>query len=187
VRTPARQPLLLYCGRLDKCKGVALLIRAFARLSREFPAARLRIAGRGDERPSLESLARSLGLGTQTDFLGWKTPTELDPFLAEAWASVVPSLWAEPQGLVALEAIIRGVPVITSSAGGLGEIVEHGVSGLLFPNGDEAALLEHLRAIVSGTVFPQHTLAEEVVQHVAEDFSVQKHVRRMRQIFAEVI
>ena len=187
VRAPGRQPVLLFSGRLDASKGVALLIRAFARLCREFPSARLRIAGQGDERPGLESLARSLGIGPQIDFLGWRTPAELEPLFAEAWASVVPSLWAEPQGLIALEAIIRSVPVIASSSGGLGEIVEHRVSGLLFPNGDEETLLDHLRAIVSGRVFPQHTLAEEVAQRVAEDFSVQKHVRRIRQIFAETI
>src|SRR5690606_20495241 len=100
------------------------------------PTARLRVVGEGPERPALEALARSLGLDGAVSFRGWVSPADVEHELADAWAQVVPSLWAEPLGLIALEAIVRGVPVIASAAGGLGEIVEHGRSGLLFPNGD---------------------------------------------------
>jgi glycogen(starch) synthase len=133
----------------------------------------------------LECLADSLGVGSRVEFLGWKSPPDLEPLLAEAWASVVPSRWAEPQGLVALEAIVRRVPVIASSAGGLGEMIEHGVSGLLFPNGDEATLLDHLRRIASGSAFPGQQLPEDVAKKVAADFHVEQHVARVRRILAE--
>ena len=186
-RSPAREPVFLYVGRLDVEKGVDLLLRAFARLSREFPSARLRLAGQGPERLKLESLGNSLGIGSRIDFLGWKSPADLEPLWAEAWASLAPSLWAEPQGLVALEAIIRRVPVIASSSGGLAEMIEHGHNGLLFPNGDENALLGNLREIASGTVFPEHWLTEEVAADAAKRFSVKGHIDRLRQIFGEVI
>jgi glycosyltransferase involved in cell wall biosynthesis len=168
-------------------KGVDLLLRAFARLSLEFPSARLRLAGQGPERLKLESLGNSLGIGSRIDFVGWKSPADLEPLWAEAWASLAPSLWAEPQGLVALEAIIRRVPVIASSSGGLAEMIEHGHNGLLFPNGDENALLGNLREIASGTVFPEHWLTEEVAADAAKRFSVKGHIDRLRQIFGEVI
>jgi glycogen(starch) synthase len=121
------------------------------------------------------------------EFLGWRSPPDLEPLLAEAWASVIPSLWAEPQGLVALEAIVRRVPVVASSAGGLGEMIEHGVSGLLFPNGDEATLLDHLGRIASGSAFPGHQLQADVARRVADEFQVERHIGCVRRIFAEAI
>lgn len=187
ARVPGSTPTFLFCGRLDAEKGVDLLIRAFARLTTEFPTARLRLAGQGPERPKLERLADTLGVGSRAEFLGWRSPRDLEPLLAEAWASVVPSLWAEPQGLVALEAMVRRVPVIASSAGGLGEIVEHGVSGLLFPNGDETALLDRLRAIASGSAFPAHELPEDVASKAAGEWDMERHIARVRRIFAETI
>ncbi len=187
VRAPAAQPSLLFCGRLDIEKGVDLLLRALARVRAEFPAARLRIAGQGPERPALERQASSLSIGSSVEFLGWKSPSDLDPLYAEAWACVVPSVWAEPQGLVAIEAMVRRVPVIASFEGGLAEMVEHGVSGLLFPNNDESALVECLRAIASGSAFPEHSLPEKIAHAAADEFSVGNHIASVRRIFAETV
>lgn len=186
-RAPSNSPLFLFCGRLDLEKGVDQLIRAFARLRAEFPAARLRVAGQGPERLRLEQLAASLGCGGHVEFLGWKSPRELDPLLAEAWVSVVPSRWAEPQGLVALEALVRRVPVVASASGGLGEMIEHGVNGLLFANGEEDSLFAQLRAVASGSAFPGHTLPEAVSRAVYERFSIPTHIVRLRQILGEAI
>ena len=187
VRRPSAEPRFLFCGRLEVEKGVDLLIRVFSRLRREFPTTRLVVAGRGAKRSKLENLVGSLGVAESVDFLGWMSPRQLERPWSHAWASVVPSVWAEPQGLVAVEAIIRGVPVISSSAGGLGEIVEHGVSGLLFPNNDEEALLNCLRIIATGSAFAEHTLADEVVRKAEVKFSMGSHIESMRRVFAEAI
>lgn len=185
-RDPSPDPLFLFCGRLDVEKGVGLLLRAFARLRAEIPSARLHIVGQGPERSNLERIAGSLGIIDSVTFLGWLSPLEIEHQLSDAWASLVPSLWAEPLGLVAVEAIMRGVPVVASASGGLGEIVESGVSGLLFPNNDKSALTECLRKIASRCMFPTHTLPDEVVKRTAETFSLERHIRDMRRIFAEV-
>jgi glycosyltransferase involved in cell wall biosynthesis len=95
---------------------------------------------------------------------------------------VVPSLWAEPLGLVAVEAILRGVPVIASAAGGLGETVEHGVSGLLFDNGREDELVRHLEAVASARVFPTHGIPDAAVQRVARRHDPELHTERLRGI-----
>jgi glycosyltransferase involved in cell wall biosynthesis len=187
VRTPCEHPVFLFCGRLDVEKGGALMLRAFARLHAENQAVHLRVVGQGPERANLERLAASLGVGDAVVFLGWLSPPEIEQHLRDAWCSLVPSLWAEPFGLVAVEAIVHGVPVIASSSGGLREIVEHGVSGMLFPNNDEAALTDCLRAIAHGRMFPIHTLPDEVIQRAMETFSMKRHISRLRQIFAEVV
>ena len=186
-RAPAARPTFVFCGRLQAEKGASLLLQAFARLHAEAPTARLRIVGEGALRSQLERLAGALGLGDAVTFTGWLSPAAVEQQLSDAWALVAPSLWAEPLGLVALEAMVRCVPVIASRNGGFGETVEHGLSGLLFPNGDTDALLEHLRAIASGEVFPTHSLAASVVQQVAEAYSLDRHVARVRSIFEEVV
>ena len=96
-RRPAPDPTILYCGRLDQTKGVDLLLRAFARLSAEFPAACLRVAGAGPERPMLERLAGSLSLAN-TEFLGWLSRAEIERELAGAWVSVAPSVVGRTPG-----------------------------------------------------------------------------------------
>jgi glycosyltransferase involved in cell wall biosynthesis len=184
LRQPAREPLFIFCGRLDREKGVSLLVQAFARVRAQFPEARLRVIGQGPERADLESRAARLKLGDSIEFPGWLTPAQVERHWRDAWACVVPSLWAEPQGLVALEAVLRGVPVVASGGGGLGEIIEHGVHGLLFPNNNEDALVDALRAIASGEVFPAHNISENGVRKAAETYDVARHVRQVRAIFS---
>ena len=185
LRNPSPEPTFLYFGRLSPEKGVGLLIRAFQRLSRQFPSARLRIAGEGAERASLEALAANSGIGGAVEFLGWLSPEQLDEPLSGAWAAVVPSLWAEPHGLVAAEAIVRGTPVLCSASGGLGEIVEEGVSGLKFPNNDEDALFDCLHQVASGQAFPERAVSAEAVDAVRARYDMASHISRIRDIFAQ--
>ncbi len=185
-RAPAPDPLIVFFGRLSWEKGAALLLRAFARARSTAPAARLRLIGDGPERPELERLAAELALGDGVSFAGWLTPDQIERELEPAWASVAPSLWAEPLGLVAIEAIVRGVPVVASAHGGFADTVEPGVTGLLFPNGDEDALAERLADVVAGRAFPPGGLAGDVVNRAREDYSPGRHAARLGEVFAEV-
>ena len=185
-RSRANQPLFLYCGRLEREKGVPVLLSALSLLQSGGPSAHLRIAGSGGQRPQLEALATSLGIANCVHFLGWLAPSEIEQQMAEAWAVVMPSLWAEPQGMVAVEAILRGVPVIASSIGGLGALVEEGQTGLLFPAGDVNALLRCLTAIAGDTVFSGQGLSIEAMQQAAVQFNVAHHVSQLRQMLVEV-
>jgi glycosyltransferase involved in cell wall biosynthesis len=185
-RAPADHPLFVYCGRLSVEKGVAILIRAFARLWAEEPSARLRIIGDGPERSALERLAAEHAPAHAVSFTGWQGPESVEGLLADASALVAPSLWAEPFGLAALEAIVRGVPVIASRTGGFADTVEQGVTGLLFPNGDTGALLECLRTIARRAVFPTRSLPYDVARRVAERHALAPHIERVRGILAEI-
>lgn len=185
-RTPASDPVFAYCGRLSREKGAAVLLRAFAILRGKSPSARLRIVGDGPDRASLESLAVSLGIAGAVHFSGAVPNDRVEETLADAWALIAPSLWAEPFGLVALEAISRGLPVIASATGGFLEIVEPGVSGVLIPSGDERALADSLLAFAQRRVFPTHVLPPEVVARVQETRSVERHCARLRSIFSDV-
>jgi glycosyltransferase involved in cell wall biosynthesis len=186
VRAPAVRPRFVFVGRLSREKGVASLLRAFARARAAVPSAELRVVGDGEERDSLERLSASLDQRGAITFLGSLPLPRIEQELAAAWASVTPSLWAEPLGLAAAEAVVRAVPVIASSVGGLAEVVEHGRSGLLFPNGDEAALARCLEDVATGRAFRDPILPAEVVGEIADRHSSERYVARIERLAEEL-
>ncbi len=137
-------PLFAYVGRLKRYKGVDLVLRAFARIGA--PDAQLLIAGTGDDRARLERLARSLDLGTRARFLGFISEEDKRALLRRSWAVVYASP-KEGWGLTNVEAGACGTPAIASNSPGLRESVRHGVTGLLVPHGDVAALAGALDAL----------------------------------------
>jgi glycosyltransferase involved in cell wall biosynthesis len=137
-----------FAGRLLKKKGVDVLLEAWATLAVRFPASRLIVAGDGPERPALERLARDLGVARSVDFTGHLDSAALERVLAPAWIQAVPSVWEEPFGLVAAEAMMRGTAVVATSGSGLEEQVIDGVTGHLVAAGDVPALARALERIL---------------------------------------
>jgi len=136
------QPRLLCVGRLIPIKGHIVLLRAFAEARRQLPELRLDIAGRGPLEPALRALAKELEVDDAIRFLGYVAPVQRA--IENAAIVVVPSM-GEGFGMVALEAMERARPVIAADIGGLGELVEESVTGLLVPPGEADPLA---RAIV---------------------------------------
>jgi glycosyltransferase involved in cell wall biosynthesis len=126
------EPRLLCVGRLIPIKGHIVLLRAFAEARKEVPDLRLDIAGRGPLAPALLALARELGVADAVRFLGHLSP--IQGAIEESAIIVVPSM-GEGFGMVALEAMERSRPVIAAATGGLGELVDHGRTGLLVEPG----------------------------------------------------
>ena len=142
-------PLIAFAGRLAREKGVDTLLQAMPPVFARVPDARLVVAGDGPEGARLRALAARLGIEDRTRFLGHLPARELDAALTPAWVQVVPSLWHEPFGLVAPEAMMRGTAVVGTAAGGLLESVVDGQTGLLVPIGDAGALAAALVRVLS--------------------------------------
>lgn len=121
---------ILYLGRLVWKKGVDTLLAAMPAVQRTVPTVELVIAGDGPERSHLEGLAGSLGVAGITKFVGWVSGDVKECTLRKVTIVVVPSR-LEPFGIVPLEAMVRGVPVVASRVGGIPEVVRDGVDGLL--------------------------------------------------------
>jgi glycosyltransferase involved in cell wall biosynthesis len=134
----------LYVGRLSEEKGLDILIRAVGRLD----SGRLLIVGSGPEEEALKELARETGSG-RVEFAGYKSGVELESILAEAQFVVLPSRWYENFPYAVMEAFAASKGVVASRIGGIPEMVDDGVNGLLFPVGDEAALAERLARMLS--------------------------------------
>src|ERR687890_721986 len=136
------------CRQLFPRKGIRFLIEAVAMLVPRFPDIKLVLAGDGFERPELVQLAERLGIGAQVTFLGWVPNAALPPYYRAAAVSVIPSL-EEGFGIPAAEAMGCEVAVVASDAGGLPEVVENGVTGLVVPRGDSKALAQAIGSLLS--------------------------------------
>ena len=137
---------LLFVGRLAAVKGVPVLLEALQGLIADHPGLRLTLVGDGPERAALE--ARAQGLGHHVDFVGYRSQDEVAALLREATALVLPS-FAEGLPVVLMEALAARVPVVATRIAGVGELVEDGVSGLLVPPGDAAALRDALARLLA--------------------------------------
>ena len=149
------RPTLLFAGRLVHQKGVAVLLRSFARVAKQIPEARLLIAGDGPERTALTVLAKDLQLDGSVSFLGHLSRPVLEREAAAAWAQVVPSMWAESFANVAAEAMMRGTAVVASAIGGMADYIRDGETGILVPPGDEKALEDGLMVVLRDREFAE--------------------------------
>ncbi len=140
--------MIFACRQLFPRKGIRFLLEAAAQLKRKFPDLRVVLAGDGFERPQLAQLATDLGIGDDVVFLGWVANADLPPYYRAAALSVIPSL-EEGFGIPAAEAMGCEVAVVASDAGGLPEVVEHGVTGLVVPRGDANALAQAIGALLA--------------------------------------
>jgi glycosyltransferase involved in cell wall biosynthesis len=140
-------PYFAYVGRLVIEKGLPVLLNACAELAKEGVHFRMKIVGDGTERANLESMARRLDLDSRVEFLGAFPVSEVQGFLGDAAAVIMPSIWEDVAPLAAYEQLMHGQLVIASDIGGLGEIVD-GVS-LKFPVGDSRALAACMRRVLN--------------------------------------
>jgi glycosyltransferase involved in cell wall biosynthesis len=143
-----RQPngwRLLYVGRLDATKGVETLLRAFAELPDD---ATLACYGRGgeQERVRLGAICTALGIASRVTF-GSLERDELAAMYSSADIVAFPSEWPEPFGLVPLEAMACGTPVVASGVGGSAEFLRDGYNCVLFERGDATALAAAVRRL----------------------------------------
>jgi glycosyltransferase involved in cell wall biosynthesis len=143
--TVSRSRAIVFLGRLVRDKGADLLLRAFAALQ---PTDwRLSLIGDGPERADLELLTACLGIEDCVDFYGTVQGEDLVMLLNKHEIMVVPSLWREPFGVVALEGIACGCVVLASDGGGLPDAV--GSAGLLFRLGDQDDLQSKLSLLIN--------------------------------------
>ena len=144
---PDGAPLLLYFGRLEYEKGVHDLIAALPRIRRTHPGTRLVIAGHGTHVDFLVEQARAHRVRRAVELVGHLSDRSLAALVTAVDAVVLPSRY-EPFGMVALETAAAGAPLVASTAGGLGEVVRDGVTGLSFAPGDVAGIAAAVRAVL---------------------------------------
>jgi glycosyltransferase involved in cell wall biosynthesis len=147
------EPRVVYVGRLEttsRWKGVHVLLEAFARVVAAVPDARLELVGDGDAVPGLRAQAELLGIADRIDWRGSLPRPEVAARVREAAVVVLPSLTdAESFGMVLVEGMASGVPVVGSRVGGIPFVVRDGVDGLLATPGDPVELATALERVLT--------------------------------------
>ena len=172
--------LLLAVGRLAARKGYASLLRAFASVNASAPSTRLVIVGRGHLRSRLSRLAKSLGVGDSVYFEPGMPFEDLAELFRSADLVVYPSYY-EGQGLIPLEAMASGTPVVTVSHGPLPEMVDESV-GRLFKMGDESSMAEAILAEM-GDPKALRSKGEAGRHRVLESFTYEGNSERFEVIY----
>jgi glycogen synthase len=148
-RSRSGQLRIVYAGRLSPEKGLATALGAIATLRKEGRDVSITVAGSGTpwaER-ELSRLVQELGISSYASFLGRVERSRLPALLASSDVMVVPSLWADPLPRTIQEGMDAGLVVVASEVGGIPEIIEDGINGLLFTPGDANSLARQLERL----------------------------------------
>lgn len=177
----ADDPVIGAVTRFHPVKGIRYLVEAFARLSREYPRARLILVGQGPEEERLRRQVRELGVERQVVFAGFQR--DVQRYVKLFSVSVVPSL-EEGFGLVALESLALGIPVVASRLGGLPDVVDHGKTGLLVEPADPDAITAGIARILGDRDL--HRLMSEAGPAAAQRYSLDGYAGRLTEIYQEL-
>lgn len=172
---------VLFVGRLAEVKGVIYLCQALKKLADEGKEFRALIAGDGPLKSELEAYVAANDLADKVVFVGWVDQADLSEYYSVADVFVGPSL-SEPQGLVFVEALAMGVPVIASRVGGIVDIVAHEKNGYLVPVKSGSAIADHLSYMID---HPEQVaeLRRNTRKMVSERFSWDVTMKSYEEIF----
>jgi len=168
----------------ERYKGFETLIQAMPALLRGISDLSLVLVGDGDDRPALEQLASELGVANHVHFVSGLSRAQLVSAYAHADLFALPSS-GEGFGLVFLEAMALGKPVVGGNHGGIPDIIEDGVNGFLVPHGNLAQLLEKLKLLLKNEILA-HEMGQRGRERVIQNFRFEAFEHGMREIIDHV-
>ena len=187
---PDGPKMVLYSGRLVERKGIRDLLDAIPAVLHAAPDTRFVLAGGPPPLSGAQVAEQWLTPElerhrSQIHFTGWLTPAELADWYRAADVLVVPSRY-EPFGMVLLEGMLHGLPIVSSDVGGPGEILEDGRTGLLFPPRDIDRLAEAITALVLDEALRSH-IGDGGAREVRRSWTWPRRVARMRDVYRELV
>ena len=177
-------PSLLFVGRLSPEKGADLAIAALEHLATA-PDLHLVLAGDGPERTSLEAQAVRRGVADRVRFAGWVPPARVRSLLAASTVLLVPSR-SEGLGIAAIEAGAHGRPVVAARVGGLPEVVEDGVTGILVEPESPGALAEAVARLLDDPALARR-MGRAARRRVRQRFSIARCADAYEELYAAVL
>jgi len=178
------EKIVFYVGRLVREKGVQVLLDAAPEILASHPQTKFVIAGKGPYEPSLKHQAAMLGISNRVYFTGYISDEVRNSLYGWSDVAVFPSLY-EPFGIVALEAMAAGTPVVVSDCGGISEIVRHGEDGLKANTGNSHSLAQNIL-----TLLKQPELGirfrENAYRRVVNEFNWKNIARRTASLYREI-
>jgi colanic acid/amylovoran biosynthesis glycosyltransferase len=178
-------------GRLIEKKGLPVTLRAFALFQRQYPNAKLTIAGEGPLLGQLQNLARDLNIDGRVSFTGFISQEQLREIYYASHLFLHPSQTGRdgnqegiPNSM--LEAMASGLPVFATAHGGIPEAIENGVSGVLVPEGDHEKLAVTLLDAANDLGFLSR-IARNGAEIVRKNFDLREQARRLEEIYLRIM
>ena len=178
------RPVILFVGSNMYRKGVPDLIKAAPGVIKEHPQARFIIVGKDKSVDRLLKLCYDLKVDRNFEFAGWQSQDSLLSYYQQATVFVMPSL-TEALGVTFLEAMAAGVPVIGTNVGGIPEVIQDGINGLLVPVESPCSITDAINQLLSDA-----QLRERLVQSAfstLNNFSVNKMMECTRSLYQEIL
>lgn len=179
------EPKVALIGRIVKEKGHETAIRAISSVKETFPNVKLVIVGNGDSQyvNYLKNLVINLQVDKNVKFLGFQK--QISKILENCDVCLVPSK-AEPFGRVVIEAMALGVPVIAANSGGIPEIIDDGIDGILVPPNDIGKWAMAIKSILTNQELREIIIANGL-KKIQEEFSITKYVQNIEKVISDVI
>jgi glycosyltransferase involved in cell wall biosynthesis len=175
------KPSLIFLGRLTQEKGVFDLFQAVAKLTEQHPELMVRLGGEGD-RSEVDPILQDLNITQHIQLEGWVDGDKKAQLLKSGGIFVLPS-YVEGLPMGILEAMSAGLPVVATRVGGVPDIIEHDVNGLLVEPGDVADLALQLDRLLSDTTL-RNRLALSGQQTVKEQYSVEAVMPMLEKVYS---
>ena len=175
---------LLFAGRLEDAKGVDVLIRAVSILQDRFKfEVKLAILGDGSKRAHLEDLSNQLKVTDEISFFG--VQKDVKSFLAASKIFVLPSRW-EGLPVVILEAMANRMPIIATPVGGIPEVIEDGVNGILVEPENPEALAKKIYELLSDEKL-RRNISEAAFEKVKNEYSIEEYTQKMLNFYKNLL
>lgn len=176
-------PHFLFLGRITPNKGIEWLLRSFQQIS---VPAHLDIAGDGDTVDQTKQLVEQLGIQDKVTFHGWVSADHVGELIDNSRALIFPSVWHEPGGTVAFEAMANARPVIMSRVGGMPEVVLHNINGLVVEPWNIRELKQSIELLATDWNYAQK-LGIEGRKLVEEEFSAEDHLNVLMGLYEKLV
>jgi glycosyltransferase involved in cell wall biosynthesis len=174
---------IIYAGQIIRGKGVDVLLESLAQVRVPFSCF---IFGDGEHRAYCEALSQKLGLTDRVFFKGFVSADEIALFYRECSVVAVSSVWPEPFGMVGLEAMHFGLPVVAFDAGGIKEWLTNGHNGFLVPWMDRASFAARIEELLENKTLARQ-MGEQGRQIVAKQYEFSNYINGLENVFARAI
>ena len=186
VQSKAVPPQILYAGNLVPSKGVDVLLRAVAELSRRGVDYHLKILGQGPAKHELQSLARELSIDPRVTWSPFVPQAQMPAEYGASTVTVLPTRGsAEGLGLTLVEALLAGSATVGTPAGGIPEVVRHEETGLLARDGDAEDLANQIQRLLADPSL-RDRLTRAGKEHVLQTYSPESSIGRFLELYDAV-
>lgn len=172
---------LLFIGRLEREKGLEYLIKALKYLK---PDIGLDIIGKGPEEKRMKELIKKLDIKNNISFIGEIPNKDIQKYYHNSDIVVMPSIWMEQSGIVGLEALASGTPVIASNIGGINDWLKNGENGILVPPRNPVKIAEAVNKMMSKKIIEKY--AERGRKIFEQNFTREKHYNKLIKIYKTI-